>query len=208
MTDIDKLADSAAKCKADEASTSTPSANPFNPAALRLKQDYNGPAGVKKLLTRVPIRRPGKQDWYRTHPDPSYRMDMGVICYEEDDGTYAVIQDLQPELVDLMVPVTIYTVITRQRDVLLWPVRLPGADGKNHDAWTSSHEAAERATKKWTRMQWSPSLGSYEMYEATGILTDPEWPDVSFHELLRIGFQGKIIDKPDHLVIKRLRGEL
>ena len=208
MSNCDNVADSAAKCKADEASTSTPPANPFDPAAYRLKQDFSGLAGVKKLLTRVPVCRPSKQDWFRVHPDPSYRMDMGVVCYEEDNDTYAVIQDLQHELVDLMVPVSVYTAITRQGIVLLWPVRLPGADGKNHDAWTSAHEAAERATKKWTLIKWNRPLGSYEMFEATGISTNPAWPEEPFAELLRIGFQGKIIDKPDHLLIKKLRGEL
>jgi hypothetical protein len=182
--------------------------NPFDPATLRLNQSFGGPAGVKKLLTRVPVRKPSKQEFFRVRPDPSYRMDMGVIRFEEDDTTYAVIQDLQPELPDLMVPVTIYTVITRQGVVLLWPVRLPGPDGRNHDAWTSAHEAAERATKAWTRIEWNRALGSYQMYEATGISAEPEWPDAPFDELLRIGFQGKIIDRFDHLVIRKLRGEV
>jgi hypothetical protein len=184
-----------------------PAPNPFDPKALRLKQDFTGPAGVKKLLTRVPVRKPSKQEWFRTHADAAYRMDMGVILFEEDDAVYAVTQDLQAELIDLMVPVTIYTAITRQGTVLLWFVRLPGEDGKNHDAWTSSHEAAELATKAWTRVQWNPALGAYDMFQATGIVTEPTWPEASFDELLKIGFQGKIIDKPDHLVIKKLRGE-
>jgi hypothetical protein len=181
--------------------------NPFDPKALRLKQDFAGPAGVKKLLTRVPVRKPSKQEWFRTHPDADYRMDMGVVPFDEDDAVYAVTQDLQAELVDLMVPVTIYTAITRQGTVVLWNVRLPGEDGKNHDAWTSSHEAAELATKSWTRLQWNPALGAYDMFQATGIVTEPMWPEASFDELLKIGFQGKIIDKSDHLVIKKLRGE-
>jgi hypothetical protein len=63
------------------------------------------------------------------------------------------------------------------------------------------------ATKSWTRLQWNPALGAYDMFQATGIVTEPMWPEASFDELLKIGFQGKIIDKSDHLVIKKLRGE-
>lgn len=181
--------------------------NPFDPAKLRLKQDFVSSAGVKKLLTRVPVRKPSKQEWFQVHPEALYRMDMGVIDYDEDDAWYAVTQDLQDDLSDLMVPVTIYTAVTRQGNALLWPVRLPGEDGKNHDAWASSHEAAELATKAWTRLQWNPSLGAYDMFQATGIATEPAWPELAFDELLKIGFQGRIIDKPDHLVIKKLRGE-
>jgi len=181
--------------------------NPFDPKKLRLQQDYLGSAGVKKLLTRVPARKPSKQEWFRTHPDPAYRMDMGVIELKEDDAIYAVSAGLQADLLDLMVPVTIYTTVTRQGGVLLWPVRLPGEDGKNNDAWVASHEAAERATEAWMRLQWNMALRAYDMFEATGILHEPAWPDVTFEQLLEIGFQGRIIDKPDHLVIKKLRGE-
>ena len=184
-----------------------PAPNPFDLKKLRLQQDYLGSAGVKKLLTRAPVRKPSPQEWFRTHPDQDHRMDMGVIIFKEDDAVYAVSADLQADLLDLMVPVTIYTTITRQGTALLWPVRLPGEDGKSHDAWLSSHEAAERASKAWTRLQWNKSLGAFDIFEATGISNEPAWPEVTFDELLRIGFQGKIIDKPDHLVIKKLRGE-
>ncbi len=182
--------------------------NPFDPKKLRLQTDYVSSGGVKKLLTRAPVKKPEKHEWFRTHPDPTFRMDMGVIILKDENAVYAVSAELQASLPDLMVPVTIYTTITRQGGVLLWPVRLPGEDGKNNDAWTSSHEAAERATKAWTRLQWNMALRAYDMFEATGIAVEPAWPAVSFQELLEIGFQGKIIDKPDHLVIKQLRGEV
>ena len=35
--------------------------NPFDPAALRLNQDFAETVGVKKLLTTVPVRKPGKR---------------------------------------------------------------------------------------------------------------------------------------------------
>ena len=41
----------------------TPSSHdPFDPAALRLSQDYTATVGVKKLLTRVPVRKPSLSD--------------------------------------------------------------------------------------------------------------------------------------------------
>lgn len=180
--------------------------NPFDPAALRLKSSFSGSVAVKKLLTRVPVKKPDKQTWFRVHPNPDFRLDMGVIQLKDEGETYAVIPDLQDEFADLMVPVTVYTYVTRQGATFLWPVRLPGEDGKTHDAWTSSHGAAERATESWTRMQWSPQVGAYDISVATGIVAEPVWPDVSFGELLRIGFQGKLIDKADHLLIQKLRG--
>jgi hypothetical protein len=37
-------------------------------------------------------------------------------------------------------------------------------------------------------------------------LPDPEWPEVSFQEILKIAFKDKIIQSIDHPVIQRLRG--
>ena len=107
----------------------------------------------------------------------------------------------------LTVPYTVYTVVTKQGTISLWPVRLPEQDGKNHDAWVSAHEAADRATKAWLNIKWNTGLGGYSQREATGILTPPAWGSTTFGELLQLGFKGKMIDNLDHLVVKKLRGE-
>jgi hypothetical protein len=59
---------------------------------------------------------------------------------------------------------------------------------------------------KWVRVKANMSLGAYEMTESTAAIPDPEWPDLPFQELLRIGFKKKLIDRLDHAVVKRLRG--
>jgi hypothetical protein len=191
----------------DDRITTDAAPNPFDPAALRLNHGFGATLFVRPVLTRVPVRKPTRQEWFRVHPDPDYRMDMGLITLDEDGSTYAVVQHLQAELADLMHPMTLYTTVTRAGTPLLWPVRLPSEDGRNHDAWTSAHHAAAWATKMWSRIQWSASDSAYRLSEATGITDDPQWPEASFAELLRIAFQGKIIDRPDHLVIRKLRGE-
>jgi hypothetical protein len=37
--------------------------DPFNPAALRLPQDFTASIGVKKVLTSIPCRKPHKQEF-------------------------------------------------------------------------------------------------------------------------------------------------
>jgi hypothetical protein len=49
-------------------------------------------------------------------------------------------------------------------------------------------------------------LGAYEFATALNGLADPTWPDITFNEVLKIAFRDRIIDNPDHPVIKRLRG--
>jgi hypothetical protein len=43
------------------------SPDPFDPAALRLDQSFTEGPAVKKLLTTIPVRKPGAQDFVRVH---------------------------------------------------------------------------------------------------------------------------------------------
>jgi hypothetical protein len=101
---------------------------------------------------------------------------------------------------------TLFTTINRQGVVSLWPVKLPGPDGKQLEWHRSAAEAAELAMKRWIRVKANMSLGAYEITEAASIMAEPDWPAVSFQELLRIAFRGRLVDRLDHPVIKRLRG--
>jgi len=60
--------------------------------------------------------------------------------------------------------------------------------------------------QRWIRLKANMALGAYEIFEASGTIPDPVWPDLSFQELLRIGFRDRLVDRIDHPVIKRLRG--
>ena len=53
--------------------------DPFDIPSLRLNPSFFETAGVKKLLTTVPVRKPGKQDFIRVHPEPEYRRDFAMI---------------------------------------------------------------------------------------------------------------------------------
>jgi len=56
------------------------------------------------------------------------------------------------------------------------------------------------------RVEATLSRGANEIAMAGGVIPDPEWPDLSFQEMIRIAFRTLIIDRPDHAVIRRLRG--
>jgi hypothetical protein len=60
--------------------------------------------------------------------------------------------------------------------------------------------------KRWVRVKANTSLGAYEIFEAASTLLDPVWPELTFNELVRIAFRGKLVDSLEHPVIKRLRG--
>lgn len=183
--------------------------DPFDPARLRLSQDFAATVGVKKALLTVPVRKPDKSWFVQVHPDESYRIQTAVIELKEDREVYLIDPELWSDLAteSTFGPRAIFTSITRQGVVFLWPARLPGHDGKLDEWSRSALEAATMATGKWCRICSNMHLGAYEVFEAGGELASPTWPDVPLSELLRIAFKGRFVDSLDHPVLRKLRGE-
>jgi hypothetical protein len=184
--------------------------DPFDPAALRLSQDFAASLGVKKALLSVPVRKPDKSWFVRVHPDEAYRLQTAVIELKEDRETYLVAPALWPALAaeSTFSPRALFTAVNRQDVWFLWPIRLPGADGKIDEWSRTALDAAEMASKRWVRVTANLSLGAYEVFEATGQLGEPAWPSTPFGELLRIAFRDRFISSLDHPVLRRLRGEV
>jgi hypothetical protein len=188
--------------------TATPVAppDPFDLSKLRLDQSFVESSGVKKLLTTVPVRKPNSQDFVRVHPSPEYRAALAVIELKEDREIYLLTPAIARELPGEFVMVMLFTTINRQGVIHLWPVRLPAPDGRTLEWHRSAMDAAEMAMRRWVRVRANMSLGAYEIIEAA-TTAEPEWAAVSFQELLRIAFRDRLVDRLDHPVIKRLRGE-
>jgi hypothetical protein len=187
--------------------TDTTIPNPFDPMSLRLDQNFAETVGVKKLLTTVPVRKPNRQDFVRVHPDANYRLTPAAIVELRDDReVYLVLPHMAMQLPGEYAVAALFTTINRQGVLHLWPVKLPGPDGKHNEWHRSAAEAAELAMHKWLRVTANMSLGAYEVFEATGDLPEPIWPKLPLNKILEIAFRDRIIDTLDHPVIQRLRG--
>ena len=187
-----------------EAPSSAP--DPFDLSNLRLSQSFTETAGVKKLLTTVPVRKPSPQEFVRVHPDPQMRGNFPLVELKDEREEYVIAGPLVAELVGEFVSKTLYTAISRQGVVSLWPVRLPDPDGREMEWHRSAREAAEMAMSRWVRIKSNRALGAYEIFEAQGCIAEPVWPDLNFQEIIRIAFRDRLITSLDHPVIKRLRG--
>src|SRR5262245_66692586 len=64
--------------------------DPFDPGSLRLTQSFGAAIGVKKALLSVPVRKPDRSWFVRTHPEEGYRIQTAVIEVTEDRETYPV----------------------------------------------------------------------------------------------------------------------
>jgi hypothetical protein len=72
---------------------------PFNPTNLRLSQSFVETAGVKKLLTTIPVRKPSGQEFVRVQSDPAYRENFPIIELRDEREEYIVVADLVPLLI-------------------------------------------------------------------------------------------------------------
>jgi hypothetical protein len=178
--------------------------DPFDLSKLRLDQSFTEKVGVKKLLTTVPVKKPDPQAFIRVHPSEDYRDAFAVIELKADRESYLVLPSVAREIPGEYFMATIRTAITRQGNVFLWPSRMPGPDGKILEWHRSAAEAAALAENQWVRVKANTGNGAYDIYTADVTIAEPEWPSVSFQELLRIGFRDRLVDKLDHPVLLRL----
>lgn len=186
-----------------------PSTSVFdNLDALRLDPSASL-AGTVELLTHVPVRKPLKTEFFRVHPAPSMSIACTIFEDKEERASYFVMPDAQGLLPGHLKPVLLAVCMSRQNTVFLWPVPLPHDEGSGGGfrAWgETARQAAKIAEQCWIRMQADLHLGAYRLHKAEGVLPEPAWPEKSLSELLKIAFGGKVIDSPDHPVIRKMRG--
>ena len=182
--------------------------DPFDLSRIRLSQNYDEKLCVKKLITVVPIKKPSAQDFVRVHPDENWRIQTSVIVLKDERETYLVDPDLWAEIPQELMPMQLVTAINRQKVLFLWPVKLPDSSGRRDNWNRSALDAIDAAKTGWVRVQANMSGGFYEVSAATGPLSEPEWPEISFQEIIRVAFRDHHIQSTDHPVIRSLRGEV
>jgi hypothetical protein len=172
---------------------------------VRLSQDFTEMTRTEKLLIHVPVRKPSKHQFFRVHPDEEYRLECFVV---EMDGneTYLVDPAVAGAIPGLPRPVRLLLTVTRYGAPALWPLKLPGEDGKTNPWNDSAAECAEIAMERWVRMVANRDLGAYEAIVAEGIPTEPAWPNKSMEELVSKAFRDRYVESEDHPLIRELSG--
>jgi len=69
--------------------------------------------------------------------------------------------------------------------------------------------AVGRSRSEWIRTLYDADSQGYRIQLGPDVLqkTAPEWSGKSFEDILERGFSGRIVDSPDHKVIRMLEGE-
>jgi hypothetical protein len=143
----------------------------------------------------------------RVHPESAFRLTPAAIIEEKNDReVYLVTPDILRAVEGEYAIVTLFTAISRQGTLFLWPVKLPNGEGKYNEWHRSGAEGAERAMEKWVRVTANMDLGAYDISEARGDLSEPIWPDYALEEILKIAFRDRLVDRADHPLVQRLLG--
>jgi len=161
----------------------------------------------QKVLSQVPVRKPGKDQWFRAASDTERWKPWMLIELKEDSEMYLVPHQLagvlhgEPTLIQCrLVPC-----ITDVGVVFLWPIRMPDSYGRLNPWHESALRAAEIATKQWVRITANRQLGGYDVLTAK-FEKEPAWPNESDEDLIKVAFRDKFISSIDHPVIRRLKG--
>jgi len=185
---------------------STPST--FSLKDLRLPANYGAKLGVKKMLTTVPVGKPKKPQFFRTHQAEDMTFTAMILEQKETRECYIVVHDVAQQISELVRAVQIHAAIDRQNNVFLIPVAMPGESGTRNQWHESLAQAVEHAKMKWLRITANMHMGGYDVYEADGALPQPEWPDHTIESLIEVAFRGKIITSLDHPVVQTLLGRI
>jgi len=160
----------------------------------------------EKILTSLPVRKPGKTEWVRLHSKISTR----AYLYEaRDEGsTYLVTPEAVEPLRDVVRYVQLSLAVNYGGAPFVWPVPIP-TERKAHRAHITAFAAAERAQREWIRTTWNGN--EYEVFRRTSAKVDPVWPEevCTAAEMLRFASKAgafEVIDSVDHPVVQALLG--
>ena len=180
--------------------------SPFS--SLRLSQNFGETLGVKKVLATVPVGKPTKDRFFRTHTSPSWVFPTWILENKAARETYIVSPEVASVLGDLVRPVELYAVIDRQNNPYLVPIPLPGPNGVRNSWHESLLQAVLPARLVWLRISANMDLKGYDIFEAAANLPEPIWPETTMDELLEVAFRGRIITSLDHPVVQDRLGRV
>jgi len=162
---------------------------------------------TSKTQLIVPIAKPNRQMWFQPHPDPKWRGMYSVIELKDDRESYIVAPDLREALLEEWTPKMLVACQSRQGTFFLWPIRIPATDGRV-DTWSdSAKKIVDGYAGKWIRVIPDMQAGGYSVIEPANTFPAPVWPKEGFKSLVLKAFNGRIIDKEDHPVVLKLRGQ-
>jgi hypothetical protein len=181
---------------------SSPLADDF-PSMDQLKVSAEGLDGIKaaQIITSLPVGKPPRSSFFRTHPDPAFWFPTAILTLEETREIFLVMPAAMVHTMGLARSCHIVPYITVTGQCGLWPIKA-GANAWND----SARDAAARARDNWVRL--GTGQGQYDVFVAQAALPAPSWPNLTATDYLKAGFKHRLIRDNTHEVVRKLAGEI
>ena len=153
--------------------------------------------------TNIPIKKPGNKNFFRVHPDPSYRL-YDVPVFEEEGGDiYLPELELPDDVSEFVTHMNLFTAISHRGKLFVWKFKATDT------SWLHSNlRVSRRAVDEWVRIKADFETGGYNIFTAPEPLHSkkPNFPTMSPEELFTLAFDSRRITSVEHPLIRSLRG--
>ena len=190
-----------------------PKLDPYDVDQFRTPNAFDGSGdGIRKELTHVRVGKPRKSSFFKSSPDPAYRLQISII--EDDSGMtkqdYLVVESIAKDLIEETKPKLLVLCVDRMGIPFLWLAPRVGQNEQQRpNLWnTTALKALASSETNWVRMASNMAEGCYTIHVSNSS-DDPIWPDLSMGELIKLGFgEEYIIRSTKHPLVQRLWGHV
>jgi hypothetical protein len=183
---------------------------------LRITQDFDD-ISVETVYTYIPLRKPSKTEFFRVNPSEDSRGTFLFLKHKDSttksEDLYLIVPELVSQIADIP-DVSSYLVVTAvsrpDNTPFLWPVRLPKKTSFGPDTWAISAQVIlKKAEETWLRKEFKTGVQGHMATLSKADWPEPEFPDLSFKEMLTKAIPEQMIIKDQrHTVIRKIRGEI
>ena len=156
--------------------------------------------GETQVVLQVKFGRPRAQEWVRCHPEPERMKYFNAVRDQKTSKLFIV----NPRVLSLVgTQARLYRVrqaITTDGELYLWPAPVEG----RLESDITHLNAQQAALSQWIRIEWDGK--AFVAVEPQGDMGEPEWPELTFQQVLEMGLAGHLINNADHVLIRRLQG--
>ena len=167
----------------------------------RLRRDLPGVKGAGAVgIVAIGVGKiPGRNEFFRTHPD--FRPVIPIVDIEVgmERKFFAVDDDMVTALAGIGISVanhTLYLTVTARGAVKIIPVRNAGEDNEQNEYARTKEIALVRGIEHWVRLYTDQENRCYKVYTAPPErFPDPQWPVLKPAKIFRLAFREQ---RPSH----------
>jgi hypothetical protein len=163
-----------------------------------MRHDLPGIQGASAIgiVTVAVAKNPGKNEFFRTHPD--FHPVIPLVDHETNmDKQYvAVARNMLEPLASIGITASLhrlYLTITPKGSIRIVPVRCADESGAQNEYARTKEIALADGIDRWVRLYTDKENNCYRVYPAPDgrYPDDPNWPEISQAKIFRLGFRDK-----------------